>query len=174
MKLVTALALFFAFWGVDGLNSYLNFATGRVLLYQPHNVLRLAAGMLNGASLSLLVWPMFNYALWETPGNQQVITGWGELAAIMVQIAALAGLLLSGADALLYLFVLLELAGVVAMLTIVNSMIVLLALRRENLAQNWRQAVPTLSTGLLLSMAEAGGMAAVRYLFASAFLPPVF
>jgi hypothetical protein len=171
---MAALGVFLAFWAVDGLNSYVHFVTGRVLLYMPHNALRLAAGMLNGVSLSLLLWPMFNFTLWAASSNQRVVRSWSELAAIVTQSAVLGGLLLSNAHGLLYVVALLELGGVLAMLTLVNSMIVLLALRSENRAQNWRQATPALGVGLLLSVAEVGGMATIRYAIAAAFLPPVF
>jgi uncharacterized membrane protein len=172
IRVLAILFLFFAFWAIDGLNSYLNYVTGRVLLYTPRHLLRLTAGMLNGLSLSVLVYPMFNFTLWRRHARQRVIGSGGELAGILVQIAALAGLVQADIGRLLYPFALLNVTGVLVMLTLVNSIIALLLMRRENGAEDWRQALSPLGLGLLLSIAEVGGMAAFRYLLAPALLPP--
>ncbi len=166
------LFLFFAVWAVDGLNSYWNYVTGRVLLYIPSQVLRLATGMLNGVSLSALVYPMFNFTLWRQPARQRVIRSWRELAGILVLLAAQVGLLQADIGLLLYPFALLNLIGVLLMLTLVNGIIAVLLLRRENRAQDGRQALLPLGLGLLLSIAEVGGMAVFRYLLAPALFPP--
>jgi hypothetical protein len=172
MRVLAVLFLFFAFWAIDGLNSYLNYVTGRVLLYPPSHLLRVTAGMLNGLALSALVYPMFNFTLWRQHARQRVIRSGGELAGILVQLAALAGLLQADFGGLLYPFALLSLIGVLVMLTLVNGIIALLLLRRENFALDWRQALPPLGLGLLLSIAEVGGMATLRYLLAPALFPP--
>jgi uncharacterized membrane protein len=173
IRVLVVLLLFCAFWATDGLNSYLNYVTGRLFLYTPSQVLRLAAGLLNGLSLSVLVFPMFNFALWKEPARQHVIRDWGELAGILVQIVVLGGLVQASIQWLLYPLVLLELLGVLVMLTLVNTVIVLILLRRENVAEHWGQMLPTLSLALFLSVAEVGGMTLLRYLLAPALSPPV-
>ncbi len=168
LKVLAALGLLFVFWAIDGLNSYVNYVTGHVMLYAPSNALRLITGMGNGLFLSTLIYPMFNFTLWSAPQRQRVMIGWDELAAMLLQVVVLGGLLLGDHKVLLWPTALLSLLGVAAMLTIVNSMIVLLLLRREGVARGWRDALVPLGLGLLLSFAEVGGMAALRYLLGSA------
>ena len=168
LKVLVALGLLFLFWGIDGLNSYVNYITGQVMLYVPSNSLRLLAGMGNGLFLSTLVYPMFNFTLWSAPKRQRVLSGWKELAAILLQVAGLGGLLVLNGEVLLWPVALLNLLGVAVMLTIVNSMIILLLLQREGIARGWRDALLPLGLGLLLSFAEVGGMAALRRLLGSA------
>ena len=162
LRTLVVLAGFFVFWAIDGINSYLNYVTGRVILYAPSNLLRLAAGMVNGLSLSVLIYPLFNFTLWTKPHRQPIIGGYGELAGILVQLFALGWLVQANVPALLYPLATLNLVGVLVMLTLVNTMIVVLLLRRENQAENWRQALPMLSLGLLCSLAGVGGIALVR------------
>jgi uncharacterized membrane protein len=171
-RVLAVLFACFTFWAIDGLNSYLNYVTGRVFLYTPSNLPRLTAGMLNGLSLSTLVFPMFNFAIWRRPARQRVIRGWGELAGILLQIIAMGWLVQADIHWLLYPLVFLELGGVLLMLTIVNSLIVVLVLRRENLAEHWRQTLPTLGLGMFLSIGEVGGMALLRHVIATALPPP--
>ncbi len=168
LKILAALGLLFAFWGVDGLNSYVNYVTGQVVLYAPSNSLRLLAGMGNGLFLSTLIFPMFNFTLWSAPQRQRVLRSWEELVAILLQVAALGGLLLLNGEALLWPVALLNLLGVAVMLTIVNSMIILLLLQREGVARDWRDTILPLGLGLLLALTEVGGMAVLRYLLGSA------
>jgi hypothetical protein len=171
MRVVALLFLFFALWALDGLNSYWNYVTGRVLLYMPSQLLRLATGMLNGLGLSALVYPMFNFTMWRQPSRQRVIRNWRELAGILGLLAAQIALLLAGIGPLLYPFALLNMIGVLVMLTLVNGIIAVLLLRRENRAQDGRQAVLPLGLGFLLSIAEVGVMAMLRHLLAPALFP---
>lgn len=168
LRVLAALGLLFVFWAIDGLNSYVNYVTGQVMLYVPINSLRLLAGMGNGLFLSTLIYPMFNFTLWSTPQRQRVLSGWEELATILLQVATLGGLLLLNGEALFWPVALLNLLGVAVMLTIVNSMIILLLLRREGVALDWRDTILPLGLGLLLSLTEVGGMAVLRYVLGSA------
>jgi hypothetical protein len=168
---LVVLGLFFVLWAIDSVNSYFHFFTGRVGLYTPSNSLRLVTGMVNGLSLSLLVFPMFNYILWREPDERRVIDGLGELVGLLLQVFALAVLLQANVSFLVYPLSVLNVLSVLLMLTIVNSMIVMILLRRENRAESGRQAVLPLSLGLLLSIAEVGGIAVLRQVLPSAFPP---
>lgn len=170
LKVLATLALLFVFWAVDGVNSYVHYVTEDVMLYAPSNALRLISGMGNGLFISTLIFPMFNFTLWSVPHRQRVLNGWEELVAVLVQVIALAGLLLLDRKALLWPVALLNLLGVAILLTIVNSMIILLLLRREGVAKRWRDTLLPLGLGLLLSFVEVGGMSTLRYLLGSALV----
>jgi hypothetical protein len=58
---------------------------------------------------------------------------------------------------LLYPLALLSVAGALMMLAMVNTMLVVLALRREGQAAGWRAALPVLIAGLALAMLRAAG-----------------
>jgi uncharacterized membrane protein len=163
VRVLAVLALFFLLWALDSVNSYLYFATGRVMVYTPNNLLRLTTGMLNGVALSLLVFPMFHFTVWREPGEERPVNGIGELAIILLQVVILAIVLPADVAPLMYPTLLLNLLSVLLMLTTVNSMIALILLRRENQADRWQQALKPLGLGLLLAIAEVGGIAALRY-----------
>jgi len=161
-RVLAVLGLFFAFWAVDGLNSYWNFLSGRVLLYTPSNVLRLATGLGNGLALTALIFPLFNAALLQSPDPERPIASLRELGVILLTLAALGLVLLADVDALLYPLLLADVLSVLLLLGMVNSMIVILLLRWENRAAGWCQARVPLALGLLLSVLEVGGIALFR------------
>lgn len=173
-RVLAVLGLFFAFWAIDGVNSYFQYVTGHVGLYAPSNFLRLTAGMVNGLSLSLLLLPMFNFTLWREPDERCVMNDLGELVRMLLQVIAFVVLAQANIGVLLYPLLFLNPLSVLLMLTIVNSIIVIILLRRENYTERWRQAVLPLSLGLLLSVAEVGGIATLRYLLAPRLPPPIF
>ncbi len=162
VRVLAVLAFFFLLWAIDSVNSYLHFATGRVIMYTPSNLLRLTTGMLNGLALSLLVFPMFHFTVWREPGEERAVDGIDELAIILLQVVILTIVLRANVAELTYPIVLLNLLSVLLMLTTVNTMIVLLLLRRENQADRWQQTLQPLGLGLLLAIAEVGSIAALR------------
>ena len=167
LRVVGVLVLFFLFWAVDGVNSYFHYVTGLQILYAPSNLLRLASGLATGVTLSALLFPLFSFTLWQEPERSHVIRGWKELASLLLTLLALGLLLQADIAVLSAAFVFLNLAGVLVMLTMVNAIIALLLLRRENVAQSWWQALPFLLLGLLMTLAEVGSIALVRYWFFS-------
>lgn len=165
LRVIAILALAFLFWALDGVNSYFQYVTGRQLLYGPSNLLRLASGLLNGVTLSSLLFPLFNFTLWKEPGNERVIGSFTELAGLSLPLLGLALLLQTNWVGLQVVFVFLNLAGVLIMLGMVNAIIAVLLLRRENAAQRWPHALPFLALGLIMTAAEVGSIAVIRYAF---------
>jgi hypothetical protein len=72
-------------------------------------------------------------------------------------------LVLSARDSLLYPIALLSTAGVLTLLTGVNSVIAVIVLRRENSAENWGEAIVPVSIGLVLSLIQIGAIDLIRY-----------
>jgi hypothetical protein len=64
---------------------------------------------------------------------------------------------------LLYPLALLSALGVLALLTTVNSMLVLIVIRRENVANTWRGAVIPLLAGFTVSLVQVGAIDLLRY-----------
>jgi uncharacterized membrane protein len=162
VPVLAMLVLFTGVWGFDGLNSYLTFFPGAPHLYEPRNWLRLTTGLLNGLSLVIFIFPIFNFTLWREPMAARVIKNVWELLALLPVVALLVLVIHGGVGPLLYPLALISSLGVVMMLTILNSMVAALLLGREGYAQNWRQALIPLTVGAALALTEMGALVAVR------------
>jgi uncharacterized membrane protein len=146
--------IFLAFWAVDGFNSFLTFFPGAPHLYEPHNLLRLATGMLEGLAIAALALPAFNRSFWAEPLPMPSVGSWQDIAWILAGGALVAGLVSSELPFLLYPLAILSGLAVVLLLGVVNSIFVLLTLRRDGLVTGWRQAAFPLLLGLTLAMIE--------------------
>jgi uncharacterized membrane protein len=162
VPVLAMLVLFTGVWGFDGLNSYLTFFPGAPHLYEPRNWLRLTTGLLNGLSLVIFIFPIFNFTLWRAPVAERVIKNMWELLALLPVVALLVLVIHGEVAWLLYPLAIVSSLGVVMMLTILNSMIAALILGREGYARNWRQALIPLIVGAALALVEMGGLVAVR------------
>jgi uncharacterized membrane protein len=163
---------FVAVWGLDGLNSYMTLIPGAPHVYEPRNWLRLTTGMLNGIALVTFVLPVWNFTLWRDVTNDRIIKNFGELLVLLPIAGLLIWMVLTEAGFLLYPLAILSSLGVVAMLTLVYSMIVAVVLRRDGYATSWGQLVTPLTIGLAVSLVQIAAMALFRdYLTASLGLP---
>lgn len=162
---------FFVVWGFDGFNSYLALLE-LPHLYEPHNSLRVATGALQGVALITLVLPFFNTSLWNETQPRRTVANGRELALLLVLVAAIVALVSSEVQPLLYPLALLSVGGTLMLLTLVNTMLVAIVLRREALASRLRQALPLFVAGLALAMIELLALNLVRaYLTSALGLP---
>ncbi|MCA9938035.1 MAG: DUF2085 domain-containing protein [Anaerolineales bacterium] len=140
--------------GVDGLNSYSHFLPRAPHLYQPQNWLRLATGLGAGLAMGSIVSPALAQTLWQSPRWQPPLRSLRELGGLAL-LAGVVGLLaLSNQPTLLYVLALASGAGLLAVLSAINSMLLLMGLRREGRYVSWRQALPALTFGLALALLE--------------------
>ncbi|MGD2148262.1 MAG: DUF2085 domain-containing protein [Anaerolineae bacterium] len=160
--ILAILAGFMLVWMGDGLNAYLALIGGPHL-YPPSNAVRLATGTLNGLALSALVFPVFNISFWRFPADEPAIRSFSELGVLLLLEAAPIAIVLSRKPFLLYPLALLSAAGVVGLLTSVNTVIALLLLRRENSVANWRQALPPICLGMAMSLVQIGLIGLIRF-----------
>lgn len=163
----SALVIFFLvgftiFWASDGLNSYMNLIGGPYL-YEPQNWLRLTTGALNGLTMSALIYPVFNFTLWRNHVSERNIRTLRDLGVLLLLEAGLVGLVLAQCSFLLYPLALLSALGVLALLTSVNSMLVLMLVRRENVVETWREAAIPLLAGFTVALIQIGAIDVVRY-----------
>ncbi len=162
VKLLILLVGFIVLMGIDGLNSFLSFFPGVPHLYEPHNTLRLITGTLYGLSLSILVFPDFNFTLWKEPKPREALSGFEELSIFLV--GALFIVLIVGAeiDALLYPLALASALGVLLIFTLVNTLLVLVVSGREGQAITWGDALLPLALGLGATLLEMGAVGFAR------------
>lgn len=160
--ILVILVLFMLLWAGDGLNSYMALIGGPHL-YEPQNWLRLATGALNGLAMSALVYPVFNYTLWREPSPQRAIRSLRDLGVLVLLEGGLVGLVLTRWSWLLYPLALLSALGVLALLTTVNSMLVLMITRRENVVDRWYEGAIPLLVGFTIALMQVAAIDAVRY-----------
>jgi uncharacterized membrane protein len=168
VRVLAALLGFWAIWGLDGLNSYLTLLGGPHL-YEPHHLLRVMTGSLNGLALSSLVWPVFNLSLWKETDARPAIQNLRQLGGTVAVAGAAALVVYSEPDLLLYPVALVSALGSLLMLTMVNSILVLVIMRQESVAVTWRDAVLPMTLGLALALIEVGIIDFVRF----NLLPPL-
>jgi uncharacterized membrane protein len=154
---------------LDGVNSYASLLLNRPLLYTPTNLLRLATGTLHGFALSIIVYPIFNFTLWKVPDEWPALTGFKELGLILLVLVLPTVILIqTELGILLYPAAILSVAGVLAILTVVNSMIIVIATRREARAVAWWDAALPVALGFGATLMELAIIAVLRWQFSKA------
>jgi len=154
LHILLALFLFIALWALDGLNSYVTLFTQSPLLYEPDNLLRLGSGLLQGLALMVIVRPIVAFTLWSESQEERVLRNIGELALLVVAVAAVGFVAQSEAAGLYYPLALLSVAGELLMLSLVNTLVLCVLLRREGATTNWRQAAVLWLAGLAAALVE--------------------
>ncbi|MBN1812261.1 MAG: DUF2085 domain-containing protein [Anaerolineae bacterium] len=181
---VVILITFTLLWAVDGLNSLLatpgmNTTIVTVLnvrnLYEPLQELRLITGALNGLTMSALVYPAFNATMWRQFLPERAIRGLRDLGLLVLLELCMVGVVLSLVF-ISWLWMIYPLAfvgalGVLTLLTSVNTMLVLIAVQRENTVDNWCTALIPLLAGFTVSLIQIAAISVVRYGFTRSFLP---
>ena len=162
--MIVVMVCFIGVMGIDGMNSYLYLLTGRAVLYQPMNWLRAVTGSLNGIALSMIVMPVANLTLWKRPQAERPLKSPWELLGIVAVAAVVVAVVQTEPAWLLVPVALLTTTGVLWMLTLVNTMILLIVFRRDSQAETWRDALTALSTGLIATLIELTLMGTFRYL----------
>ncbi len=170
VRVLALLISFIILMAIDGLNSYVSLLINGPALYQPHNLLRLLTGTLHGLALSIIVFPIFNFTLWKEPDRKPALTGFRELGLIILLLALPMVLIVQAQiDFFLYPVAAISALGVLAMLTVLNSMIIIIASRREAQAVGWWDAALPVALGFAASLVEVAVIAALRWQFSTAF-----
>jgi uncharacterized membrane protein len=162
-RVLLVLVGFIALMGFDGVNSYLTLFPGLPHLYEPSNTLRMITGTLNGLALAGLMFPVLNQTLWRDWQPRPVLGSLRELLLLVGLAVVVIALALTENPVVLYPLALLSAAGVLAILVALNTTILLVVVRRENLAASWRSAAMPLLAGLVVALIQVGLVDAVRY-----------
>jgi uncharacterized membrane protein len=153
-------------WALDGVNAFAYGILGRPLLYEPLNALRLVTGTGMGMALAAEIWPI----------AVQVLAKVQDARAALERPAQVLGVLaVGGAGALLLLseqvpwaaVAAWSIAGVVVLLVGANALLLALVTGVSGARlRGWRLA-GTVSGGMLVALAETGGLALLRPLIGS-------
>jgi hypothetical protein len=146
---------------VDGSNSYLyllkqtyeGFLPQVPNIYTPNNALRLLTGSGMGIAMASILFPVVNQTLWREVDERPALT-WKEFG-VLVGIILLVDLgILSEQSVFLYQIAFLSVLGVLALLSMVFSIVWVIIMRQENtfetLNQLWMPALAGLTLAFLL------------------------
>ena len=158
------MGVFILTMGIDGGNSYLVLLGRPPLLYAPRNWLRAATGTLNGIALSMIVLPVFNFTLWKDPLPIRPLRKAWELLPMLAAGALVIVLCRSAPAWLLYPVALISAGGVLWMLTLVNTMILLILVRQDGQATTWKEAAAAPARRAATTLIELTAIGVVRYL----------
>lgn len=161
-RFLLVLGVFAATWAVDGANSFLTFFPGLPHLYEPRNLLRLTTGALEGLALAAIILPLVNLSLWITPEPGPSLDNWRDLGWMLAGAAAITALAGSEWAPLLYPLALLSGLAIVALLGLVNTLLVLILLRRDGRARRWRDVLVPLILGVMLAVIELAAIGLAR------------
>lgn len=146
------LGLFFGAMVLDGLNS--TFQTFGVGLWDSTNVVRLITGAASGLAVAFVFYPVFNLSLWHRDElkRERVLDNGFALAGYLVVVGILIALILSGGDWLLYPISFLSIGGLLTLLTMANTMLILLITRKDGQARTPHDALTFILIGFAFSL----------------------
>ena len=169
--LLVVLALFGGSMAFDGVNNTL-YDMGLFHLYAPYNPARLITGLLMGATMAGLVWPIFNMTVWRHAPAVPALDRWWQLGIVLLVLGFFAAVIMLGVDWLLYPVSLLITTGQVMLLVTLGAIIAAFTLRREGRATSVWDLLPLIVAGLGLTVLLLGAMSAMRYaVLGTALLP---
>lgn len=157
-SILAILGVFFLAFAVDGSNSYLyllkqtyeNFLPQVPNIYIPNNTLRLLTGSGMGVAMATVLYPLVNQTLWRETDERPVLTwkGFGSLLGIILLVDL--GIL-SEQPFILYPIAFLSVLGVLALLSMVFSIVWVIIMRQENTFDRLKQIWMPVTAGLTLT-----------------------
>lgn len=161
--LMLLLFTFIIIMGIDGLNSYSHFFPNAPHLYQPRNWLRLLTGMGTGVAMGLILLPALAQTLWRSRQYLPIISTPREMIELLLLAVVTVLLLLSNRSTVLYVLAIISVAGLLFIVTALNTVILLILLRKDGRAMSWKQTVFPLLIGLLITVVQLGIISTVRF-----------
>lgn len=159
--IIAIMAVFFLAFAIDGSNSYLylikSSAPGALEqipnLYIPNNVLRLFTGSGMGIALAAVMYPVVNQSIWRQPVDRSALE-WKSFGALVGIVLLMDLLVLTENPVVLYPVAILSVLGVLALLSMVFTIVWVIIMRLENsfeaLPQLWLSGLAGLTLTLLL------------------------
>lgn len=163
LRILLVFGLFVALMGVDGLNSYSHFFPDAPHLYEPRNWLRLTTGMGVGLAMGAVAFPALAQTLWTHQIRRASVENGRELVGVVLLALIMILLVVSNQPAVLYVLSLVSAAAVIAILTTLNTIMVLLFLRRDAQVRHWKQALVPLFVGLVLAVLQVTAVSVIRF-----------
>ena len=138
---------------IDGCNSLL-LDLGLPHLYQPHNLLRLATGLLTGLAMGILVLPILNQLFWSQSNEQRSIPSWRVLLRFLPALIVCYFAVASQSGFILYPVALLSTFGLLTAISSVNLIVIIAVSKRGQSFVSYRELLPFFSLALLCACGE--------------------
>jgi uncharacterized membrane protein len=156
--ILAVLVIFFVAFAVDGANSYLyllkltyeDFLPQLPNLYIPNNTLRLLTGSGMGVAMASVLFPLVNQTLWREADERPALS-WKEFGGLLGIILLIDLGILSEQPIILYPIALLSVLGVLALLSVVFSIVWVIIMRQENAFETPKQLWMPVTAGLTLA-----------------------
>jgi hypothetical protein len=157
-SILAILGVFFLAFAVDGSNSYLyllkqtyeNFLPQVPNIYIPNNTLRLLTGSGMGIAMATVLYPLVNQTLWRETDERPALT-WKEFGGLLGIILLVDLGILSEQPFILYPIAFLSVLGVLALLSMVFSIVWVIIMRQENTFDRLKQIWMPVTAGLTLT-----------------------
>jgi uncharacterized membrane protein len=165
------LGILTAAFGVDGSNSYLylikSITPGALAnipnLYIPTNTLRVLTGSGMGLAMALMLFPAFNQTIWMDAEDKAIFPNLKPFALLLGIIVIIDLLTLTESPIVLYPAALLSVVGVLALLTMVYSMVWVMIMRQENAFTRYSEMWLSLLAGLTIAMIQVALIDVLRF-----------
>jgi uncharacterized membrane protein len=169
-SIAAALSAFFVAFALDGANSYLGLvksmdagAFARIpVLYKTSSVTRVLTGSGMGVALAALLYPMYNQSVWRNPTPESAL-GWSKFLRLMGIVLVVDLAMLTENPAVLYPVAVLSTLGVLGLLSMVFSIVWIMAMRQDNGFETARQLWLPAAAGLTLALVMILGIDLVRF-----------
>lgn len=153
LKVIVALVVFIGLMGVDGLNS-----TAKDFelpyIYEPNNLLRLAAGLGTGLSVAVFLLPALGILLWREGQRQPILRSYRDLAPLLALAASAFLVVASQVSASLYPVAIASTLGLVTMLAMINLLVLLAMSHWQNRSKGVFDIFVPGSVALFFALAE--------------------
>ncbi len=151
-------------WVVDGVNSFGMLVPFMPSLYATQNWTRLVTGTGMGLAISVILMPSFIQTMFTRWEDASMFGDWRHVAVLVFGAALLDVLILAEFPWVLYALSALSAVGVMALLTMVYSMVVVMLYKKENTIEQVAQLVLPLTAGFILALLQIGAFDLVRYM----------
>jgi len=156
--ILAVLVVFFLAFGIDGSNSYLyllkqtynGFLPQVPNIYIPNNTLRLLTGSGMGIAMASVLFPVVNQTIWHEADEHPALT-WKAFGGLLGIIFLVDLGILSEQPIILYPIAFLSVLGVLALLSMVFSIVWVIIMRQENTFEKFKQLWLPILAGLTLA-----------------------
>ncbi len=159
--ILAVLIFFFLAFAVDGSNSYLALMKTTYIgafdkipnLYVTNNITRLFTGSGMGIAMASVLYPMYNQSVWRVPEEKRTME-WRDFGRLVGIVLLVDFAILTDSPIILYPIAFMSSMGVVALLTLIFSIVWIMVMRQDNvfeqLRQLWLPAVAGLTLAFIL------------------------
>jgi len=158
-KIAAVLILFFLIWAVDGSNSYLYLLKESLgafpqlaNIYIPNNTLRLLTGTGMGMGMGTVLYAAFNQSVWKELDMRPALENWRDLGLLIVLMFFVDLAILTESPLVLYPVALISVLGVLALLSLIFTVVWVMVTREENAFSSLREMWIPLTAGMTLTL----------------------